>query len=159
MTFGCCLPGTHCTNRARRISKMNAQKNWLEALSSPATTTAPTELMPLSGTNHQETSSLWWMARKQPLWNTTGETALFMSTSELNRKVFLCVHIVIVEIRAKLYILWGFWFCFYCHCIVWLSIFEQQELWHYNQRDGPTTAHASTKGEVQARREGKTNIV
>lgn len=79
------LPGTCCTNRARKTSKMNVPKNCLGVLSSPATTTAPTELMPSSGTSPLKTLSLWWMEQKPPLWITTGET---VAVKPLRRRLF-----------------------------------------------------------------------
>lgn len=80
------LPGTFSTNKAKRNLEMNAPKNLLVASSSPATITGLTALMPLSGTNHPKTPSLWWMAQKPLLSITTGATTVLeMIISEQGR--------------------------------------------------------------------------
>lgn len=150
-------PGTCCTNRARKTSKMNVPKNSLGVLSSPATTTAPTELMPSSGTSPLKTLSLWWMEQKPPLWITTGET---VAVTTLKQRLLLHLYNSsgIGQISRAVSLLLMFLVNSNCHCIAWASTPEQQKLWHYDQRDGPASAHAPAKGEVQATREGRTSV-
>lgn len=94
----CCPSGTHCTNGAKKTSKMDAPKNLLAVLSSPVTTTAHTALMTLSGISHQKTLSLWWMVLKQPFWSITGE--IVSSTDQLTYRKLITMTAVVFFLSA-----------------------------------------------------------